>query len=163
MNVGDRIPETLIQLRDAMVQHGWTVSSAESCTGGRIAAWLTEVSGASRFYEGGIIAYQNEVKTRELGVPAEMIATYDVVSEPVVREMVRGVCRKFGTTYGIASTGYAEAWEGHAVEIWIAWGRPDDIHTLHLTQDNGRTANVERAAETAIKGFYTSLFLTTDS
>lgn len=140
-------------LRNKLVANGWTVSTAESCTGGRIASLMTEVSGSSKFYQGGIIAYQNEVKTHELGVPASMIEQYDVVSEPVVREMVRGACRKFGTTFALASTGYAEGWEGHNVEIWIAWGRPDDIHALHLTADNGRLANVEEAANRVVTEF----------
>lgn len=145
--------DVLEALRDRLVAKGCTVSTAESCTGGRIASLMTEVSGSSRFYQGGIIAYQNEVKTRELGVPAEMIEQYDVVSEPVVREMVRGACRKFGSTFALASTGYAEGWEGHEVEIWIAWGTADSIHTLHLTEDNGRLANVEAAAERAVREF----------
>lgn len=147
----------MITLRDRLVAKGYTVSTAESCTGGRIAAMMTEVSGSSKFYQGGIIAYQNEVKIRELGVPAQMIEEYDVVSEPVVKAMVCGACRKFGTTFALASTGYAEAWEGHNVEIWIAWGSPDNIHTLHLTEDNGRVANVEAAAIRAVTEFERSL------
>lgn len=147
----------MITLRDRLVAKGYTVSTAESCTGGRIAAMMTEVSGSSKFYQGGIIAYQNEVKIRELGIPAQMIEEYDVVSEPVVKAMVCGACRKFGTTFALASTGYAEAWEGHNVEIWIAWGSPDNIHTLHLTEDNGRVANVEAAAIRAVTEFERSL------
>lgn len=147
----------MITLRDRLVAKGYTVSTAESCTGGRIAAMMTEVSGSSKFYQGGIIAYQNEVKIRELGVPTQMIEEYDVVSEPVVKAMVCGACRKFGTTFALASTGYAEAWEGHNVEIWIAWGSPDNIHTLHLTEDNGRVANVEAAAIRAVTEFERSL------
>lgn len=147
----------MITLRDRLVAKGYTVSTAESCTGGRIAAMMTEVSGSSKFYQGGIIAYQNEVKIRELGIPAQMIEEYDVVSEPVVKAMVCGACRKFGTTFALASTGYAEAWEGHNVEIWIAWGSPNNIHTLHLTEDNGRVANVEAAAIRAVTEFERSL------
>ena len=140
-------------LRDRLVAEGWTVSTAESCTGGRIAALMTEVSGSSRFYQGGLIAYQNEVKTRELGVPEEMIEKFDVVSEPVVRAMIEGACRKFGTTFALASTGYAEGWEGHDVEIWIGWGSEEDVHTLHLTDDSGRLANVEAAARRVVFEF----------
>lgn len=143
----------LEKLRNKLTERGWTVSTAESCTGGRIAALMTEVSGSSRFYQGGIIAYQNEVKTRELGVPEEMIEQCDVVSEPVVKAMVQGACRKFGTTFALASTGYAESWKGHEVEIWLGWGTTDDVHTLHLTTDHGRLANVEEAAKRAVEEF----------
>lgn len=145
--------EQLTEMRDILTAKGWTVSTAESCTSGRMATWMTLVSGSSRFYQGGIVAYQDEVKSRELGVPAQLIREHDVVSEPVVRAMVQGACRKFGTTYALASTGYAEAWEGHMVEIWIAWGTETDICTLHLTHDEGREANVCLAAETAICEF----------
>lgn len=71
--------------------------------------------------------------------------------------MVQGACRKFGTTYALASTGYAEGWEGHDVEIWIGWGRPDDVHTLHLTADQGRLANVEEAARRVVAEFANEL------
>lgn len=143
----------LLTLRDILVKRGWTVSTAESCTGGRIASLMTEVSGSSKFYQGGIVAYQNDVKSRELGVPVEMIEQYDVVSEPVVKAMVQGACRKFSTTFALASTGYAEGWEGHDMEIWIAWGTMEDVHTLHLTEDHGRIANVEEAARRVVKEF----------
>lgn len=118
---------------------------------------MTEVSGSSKFYQGGIVAYQNEVKTRELGVPKELIEQYDVVSEPVVRAMVQGACRKFGTTFALASTGYAEGWKGHDVEIWIGWGKADDVHTLHLTADHGRLRNVEQAAHRVVEEFIKTL------
>lgn len=140
-------------LRDRLVGNGWTVSTAESCTGGRIASLMTEVSGSSRFYQGGIVAYQNKVKIHELAVSKEMIDCYDVVSEPVVKAMVQGACRKFGTTFALASTGYAESWEGHDVEIWIGWGSVGDVHTLHLTSNQGRLHNVEEAARRAVEEF----------
>lgn len=124
-----------------------TVSTAESCTGGRIAAAITAQSGASRYFEGGVVAYQNEVKERMLGVPAEMIAEYGVVSREVAEEMVKGACRLFHTDYALASTGYAEAWEGHEVEIWVAWGSEQDVHSLCLREDFGRVKNVEIATQ----------------
>ena len=148
------ISQNLQYIRDVLVQHGWTVSTAESCTSGRIATWMSYVSGSSKFYQGGIVAYQDKVKSAELGVSADLIKKCDVVSEPVVREMVKGACRKFNTTFALASTGYAEAWEGHAVEIWIGWGSLDDIHTLCLREDKGRVENVDNAAARVVSEFY---------
>ena len=130
-----------------------TVSTAESCTGGRIAAAITAQSGASRYFEGGVVAYQNEVKERMLGVPAEMIEEYGVVSREVAEEMVRGACRLFHTDYALASTGYAEAWEGHEVEIWVAWGSEQDVHSLCLREDFGRVKNVEIATQCVMDEF----------
>ena len=130
-----------------------TVSTAESCTGGRIAAAITAQSGASRYFEGGVVAYQNEVKERMLGVPAEMIAQYGVVSREVAERMVKGACRLFQTDYALASTGYAEAWEGHEVEIWVAWGSETDVHSMCLREDFGRVKNVEIATKCVMEEF----------
>lgn len=130
-----------------------TVSTAESCTGGRIAASFTAQSGASRYYQGGVVAYQNEVKEQLLGVPKEMIDTFGVVSRQVAEQMVKGACRLFGTEYALASTGYAEPWQGHEVEIWVAWGSADDVHTMCLREDFGRLKNVEIATQCVMEEF----------
>lgn len=130
-----------------------TLSTAESCTGGRIAAAITAHSGASKYFQGGLVAYQNEVKEQQLGVPHEMIETYGVVSRQVAEQMVRGACRLFHSDYALASTGYAEPWEGHDVEIWVAWGTADDVHSLCLREDFGRVKNVEVATQCVLDEF----------
>ncbi|MBR1521273.1 MAG: CinA family protein [Bacteroidaceae bacterium] len=130
-----------------------TVSTAESCTGGRIAAAITARSGASKYFQGGLVAYQDEVKVRMLGVPAEMIREYGVVSREVAEQMVKGACELFHTEYALASTGYAEEWEGHEVEIWVAWGCVDDVHSLCLREDFGRVKNVDIATQCVLDEF----------
>jgi nicotinamide-nucleotide amidase len=130
-----------------------TISTAESCTGGRIAAAITARSGASRYFEGGLVAYQNEVKERMLGVPREMIERYGVVSREVAEQMVKGACRLFHTDYALASTGYAEPWEGHEVEIWVAWGTEKEVHSTCLREDFGRVKNVEIATRCVMDEF----------
>lgn len=130
-----------------------TLSTAESCTGGRIAAAITAHSGASNYFRGGLVAYQNDVKEEMLGVPHEMIATYGVVSRQVAEQMVKGACRLFHSDYALASTGYAEAWEGHDVEIWVAWGSEHDVHSICLTEDFGRVKNVELATQCVLDEF----------
>lgn len=130
-----------------------TLSTAESCTGGRIAAAITAHSGASNYFRGGLVAYQNDVKEEMLSVPHEMIATYGVVSRQVAEQMVKGACRLFHSDYALASTGYAEAWEGHDVEIWVAWGGEHDVHSICLTEDFGRVKNVELATQCVLDEF----------
>ena len=130
-----------------------TLSTAESCTGGRIAAAITAHSGASNYFRGGLVAYQNDVKEEMLGVSHEMIATYGVVSRQVAEQMVKGACRLFHSDYALASTGYAEAWEGHDVEIWVAWGSEHDVHSICLTEDFGRVKNVELATQCVLDEF----------
>ena len=131
----------------------FTLSTAESCTGGRIAAAITARSGASRYFQGSLVAYQDTLKEQMLGVSHEMIETHGVVSPQVAEQMVKGACRLFRSDYALASTGYAEAWEGHEVEIWIAWGSENDVHSLCLRHDSGRVANVEEATRRVLSEF----------
>ena len=130
-----------------------TLSTADSCTGGRIAAAITAQSGASRYFQGGLVAYQNEVKEQMLGVPHQMIERYGVVSRQVAEQMVKGACALFHSDYALASTGYAEPWEGHEVEIWVAWGREGNVHSLCLREDFGRVKNVEIATQCVMDEF----------
>ena len=88
-------------------EHGYTLSTAESCTGGLIAAALTEVPGASRVFRYGWVTYCNEAKMQELGVPAELIAQHTVVSEPVVLAMATAARRKATADFALAVSGNA--------------------------------------------------------
>lgn len=84
-----------------------TIAVAESCTGGLVGAALTDVPGVSAVFAGGVIAYANEVKVRELGVDAGLLERVGAVSEEVARAMASGVRRRFGTDMGVAVTGIA--------------------------------------------------------
>ena len=78
-------------IQEILIAQGKTLSTAESCTSGRIAAEITSVAGSSAYFQGGLIAYQDEVKIKMLGVKAEIIDTYDVVSEEVALAMAKGL------------------------------------------------------------------------
>lgn len=142
-----------------MVSQGKTVSTAESCTSGRIAASLTQISGASDYFQGGIVCYQDELKVRFLNVSPEDIKTYDVVSQPVVEQMVRGACHLFHTDYALASTGYAGGGMNGIPDgtIWIGWGTQDDVHTKKICINQGREWNTENAVETVLQDFLSML------
>jgi nicotinamide-nucleotide amidase len=92
---------------DALLANGSRIAVAESCTGGLLGGRLTEVPGSSAWFVGGVIAYDNAVKTRELGVPQDLISAHGVVSEPVARAMAEGVRLRFGTDFGLSVTGIA--------------------------------------------------------
>ena len=86
---------------------GLTVAAAESCTGGLVAARLTDVVGASDVFRGSVVAYANDVKERELGVPPELLEQFGAVSAEVAQEMAAGVRERLGADVGVAVTGVA--------------------------------------------------------
>ena len=86
---------------------GKTLVTAESLTGGGIGAALTQVSGASAVYKGGIISYTNEVKNKLLGVPMDVLEQYGAVSEPVARAMAEGARKALKADVALSVTGLA--------------------------------------------------------
>ncbi len=113
-------------------QRGQTIATAESCTGGRLAALLNTHSGSSAFYMGSVVAYDNAVKRDVLGVNAQDLDMYGAVSEQVVRQMAEGVRQLMHTDYAIATSGIAGPTGGTALKpvgtVWIAWATPDGTY-----------------------------------
>lgn len=89
------------------IEAGTTISVAESCTGGWLSKILTDISGISAIYKGGICSYSNEIKMKLLGVSEETLKAYGAVSEQTAREMAEGVRKAMGTDIGIGITGIA--------------------------------------------------------
>jgi len=88
-----------------LTEHGKTVATAESCTGGLIAERLTEVPGSSAYFLGGVVAYANAAKHALLGVPEAMLEEHGAVSEPVARAMAEGARARFGADFAVSTTG----------------------------------------------------------
>jgi nicotinamide-nucleotide amidase len=112
-----------------LVQQGMTIATAESCTGGRLAAVLNAQSGASAYYMGSVVAYDNSVKTNILGVSPFTLDVDGAVSESTVREMGESVRALLQTDYAIATSGIAGPTGGTPDKpvgtVWIAWATPD--------------------------------------
>lgn len=96
--------ETLAQ---ALLGRGWMLATAESCTGGMIAAACTDLAGSSRWFERGFVSYSNEAKTELLGVDAALLLLHGAVSEPVVRAMAQGAIARSRAQVAVAVTGVA--------------------------------------------------------
>lgn len=90
-----------------LIDKGLTISAAESCTAGMLAARLTDIPGSSRYFVGGVVAYSNDIKTGILGVPRETLALHGAVSEQTAVAMAKGVQNLTGSDLGIAVTGIA--------------------------------------------------------
>jgi PncC family amidohydrolase len=88
-------------------EKGWTLSIAESCTGGLICDRITNVPGSSDYFMGGMVTYSNESKTEHLGIPSGFIKKYGAVSSQVARKMAQGVRKTFHTNFGLSTTGVA--------------------------------------------------------
>ena len=131
-----------------------SLSTAESCTGGGIAALLTSVPGSSAYFNGGIVAYSSEVKKELLHVSAETLKTYGVVSRETVEEMVKGAMKALKTDCAVATSGIAGP-DGGTTEnpvgtIWIAAAYKSEIVTMKQEGDCGRMENVGKAIENAL-------------
>lgn len=106
--MADRVTRDLAaRLGRELAAKGWTLAVAESCTGGALSAAITSVPGSSAYFLGGVVAYHNSAKARELEVPEELIGTSGAVSEEVALAMAEGVRRRFGARIGVAVTGVA--------------------------------------------------------
>lgn len=95
------------QVAEQLTKRKLTLSVAESCTGGLLSAMITDIAGASQFYQGGVCTYQNHIKRSVLGVKQQTLDTYTAVSEQTAEEMARGCAQVFGTDLAISVTGYA--------------------------------------------------------
>jgi len=85
----------------------WTLSVAESCTGGLVSHRLTTVSGSSGYFEGGVVSYSNRAKAAHLGIPPAYLQKHGAVSSEVARKMAEGVRKAFQTDFGLSTTGVA--------------------------------------------------------
>lgn len=128
---------------DELAVRGATLATAESLTGGLLAAHLTDVPGASRSFVGGIVSYATRVKVSSLGVPADLVEEHGVVSRECALAMADGVRTRLAATWGVATTGVAgpTRQEGHPVgTVWIAVVGPDLAHARVLDLDGDRGA-----------------------
>lgn len=139
-----------------------TLAAAESCTGGLIASTLTDVSGSSQWFRGGVVAYANEVKETLLGVPREVLETHGAVSEEVVKHMAMGVQKATGATVSVAVSGIAGPGGGTPDKpvgtVWMAWAVNGSIaRTKHNVFPGTREEIKEQTVMHAVNGLLSIL------
>ncbi|MES2523279.1 MAG: competence/damage-inducible protein A [Gemmatimonadota bacterium] len=151
----------------ACAERQMTLAVAESCTGGMLGGRLTGVPGASRVFEGGVIAYANAVKTRELGVSERDIDEHGAVSEPVARAMASGVRKKFGARIGLSITGIAGP-DGGSEEkpvgtVWVGLDLDGQVHAVKAVLPGNREEIRYRGTQMALDRVRRAFERTADS
>ncbi|MCG7393856.1 CinA family protein [Microvirga sp. ACRRW] len=152
-------------LLKAYERKGLKIATAESCTGGLVAALLTEIAGSSTVVERGFVTYSNEAKTELIGVSADLIAAHGAVSEPVARAMAEGALAHSHADVAVGITGIAGPGGGSAAKpvglVHFGLARKG-FATIHLERrygDLGREAVRSSAVEDALNLFEQALYL----
>ena len=131
-----------------------TVATAESCTGGAIAAQITSISGSSTYFLGGVVSYSNDVKTNILGVSREILDSVGAVSQECAQAMVDGVRRLIGADFAVATTGIAGPGGGTSRKpvglVYIAYAGPDGTKITEHHFQGDRAAVINQATDTAL-------------
>jgi len=146
--------ETLCEaLAQALTAKHLCMATAESCTGGLIAASCTQLSGSSVWFERGFVTYSNAAKTEMLGVPSSLIETHGAVSEEVAKAMAMGALAHSKAHFSVAVTGIAGPSGGSVAKpvgtVWLAWGWRDSLAAIQceamLQQFKGSRSEVRYA------------------
>lgn len=139
---------------EKLKQKNKTLSTAESCTGGKIAHKITSIAGSSAYFQGSIVSYSNEVKMKSLGVKESTLIKYGAVSEQTVKEMAKGVLQKLNTDYSISISGIAGPSGGTEEKpvgtVWIAVANKNEVKTKKVRFLQGRTENIELSTVVAL-------------
>lgn len=148
-------------LGEQLLQRNWRIATAESCTGGGVAAAITAIPGSSGWFEYGVVSYANSAKEKLLGVSSETLAREGAVSEAVVSEMVLGALKLSGADMAVAISGVAGPGGGSAEKpvgsVWFAWGLAAGEIKTELKIFAGDRAAVQ--AQAVIRGLEVALDL----
>ena len=145
------LTKTLAQI---LLSRNWSVSLAESCTGGLVCATLTELAGSSEWFERGYITYSNEAKAECLDVPPQLIQSHGAVSEEVAKAMAEGARINSGSNVAISITGIAGPSGGSAEKpvgtVCFGWATENQTLTKTMHFDGDRQMIRQQAAEFAL-------------
>lgn len=143
-----------VVLGQILQQKNWQLGTAESCTGGAVAARLTSVPGSSAYFRGSVVAYANDVKEALLGVNAETLAQHGAVSETTVREMAEGARARLGVDVALATSGIAGPGGGTPLKpvgtICIACATPSGTVSRQFSLDRGRQNNIDYTVQASL-------------
>jgi len=152
-----KAPEAiLIDISTRLLARGQMLATAESCTGGMIAAACTDLAGSSQWFERGFVTYSNAAKTELLGVHAALIAQHGAVSEPVARAMAEGAIDRSHAQVSVAVTGVAGPSGGSADKpvgtVWLAWADGEQCYSQRYQFGGDRLAVRKQSVIMALRG-----------
>jgi nicotinamide-nucleotide amidase len=152
----DEIRALAVRLGELALARRVMVASAESCTGGLVAAAITDIAGSSGWFERGYVSYSNRSKIEQLGVDPEIIARHGAVSEQTARAMAEGARAASGAQWAVSVTGIAGpggASPGKPVgTVWFAWAGPATVEPLHRLLGGDRSAVRGASVVIALQG-----------
>jgi nicotinamide-nucleotide amidase len=140
----DEIARLAAELADVLLERGWMLATAESCTGGQISGACTDLAGSSQWFERGFVTYSNEAKSESLGVDPALIAAHGAVSEVVARAMAFGAIRHSHAQVSVAVTGIAGPTGGSKDKpvgtVWFGFSVDGRLHSELRRFDGDRRA-----------------------
>ena len=146
------LPEIVL---DLLRDRGWTAATAESCTGGMVAARLTDVAGSSDAFVGGVVAYSDELKQALLGVPADLLARHGAVSPEAAQAMAAGARERLGADVAVSVTGIAGPGGGSPEKpvglVYLHVSSPAGEDERRMDVPGGRDIVRARAATAALQ------------
>lgn len=153
---------TLVQhLASMLLQRGWKMVTAESCTGGLISARCTDLAGSSSWFERGFVSYSNEAKSELLGVPPLLIQQHGAVSEPVARAMAHGAVRHAHAQVSVAVTGIAGPAGGSVGKpvgtVWFGWNVDGKVTSERCVFAGDRASVRDATVQHALHGLISRL------
>jgi nicotinamide-nucleotide amidase len=153
--IGLEAENTIKNLSKRLLQDGYKLATAESCTGGLISAACTALAGSSDWFDCGFVTYSNDAKTEQLGVDAQLITEHGAVSEPVARAMAFGAIRHSKAQISIAVTGIAGPTGGSAAKpvgtVWLGFSVHGTLHSEMRHFDGDRAAVREATVRHALQ------------
>lgn len=152
---GDRLVDLAARLQGVCLGRGLSLAVAESCTGGLVADAITDVSGSSGYFAGGVVSYSNDAKERLLGVPPDVLAAHGAVSAQVAKAMADGARERFGTDLAGAVTGIAGPDGGSAAKpvglTYVAVADAGGVDVRRHVWSGDRADNKRASAEALLE------------
>lgn len=146
------------QIISRLIDVDGTVSVAESCTGGFVSTCLISNRGASKYFKGSVIAYNNDIKENFLDIPSHDISSHGVVSKYIAELMANNIRKKYQTTFGLATTGYLDVQFDEEkkfanLNAWVAVSAQNLIKSEQISLNKNRLENIFLVGDTALNLF----------